>query len=54
VNAGPEHGLRAVEDLQRMDRALLKSLIHRAPLSAFAESIAGTLSDKPKVVHVLE
>ena len=54
VNAGPEHALRAAEELGQLDRALLERMIYRVPLDRFEDSILGTLSDKPKIVHVME
>ncbi len=54
VNASPEHGRMAAEELSALDAGVLRGLIHRVPLDRFHESILGTLSDKPKIVHVLE
>jgi threonine dehydrogenase-like Zn-dependent dehydrogenase len=54
VNAGPRHVHQAAAELGELDGIVLRSLIHRAKLEEFQSSILGTLSDKPKIVHVLE
>ena len=53
VNASPEAFALAIEDLGRIDRAMLRKLIERRPFSAFAESIAAPSSGTAKIAHVI-
>lgn len=51
VNASPSGFARALEDLERIERRWLLSLIERRPFSAFADTILGPPSGAAKLVH---
>jgi len=53
VNASPQSFARALEDLARFDRAILRRMIHRATLSEIPQTLSGPLPEAPKIVHVL-
>lgn len=51
VNAGPQAFQAAVEDLGRMPRAILESMIERLPFEQYPATLEGPLGDRPKRVH---
>ena len=53
VNASPAAWQRAVTDLGRFDRELLKQMIHRVHFDDFEHSILGPPIERPKTVHVV-
>jgi threonine dehydrogenase-like Zn-dependent dehydrogenase len=53
VNASPQAFARAVEDLERLDRAVLSAMLHRVRFEDFRETISGPPAQAVKVVHEL-
>lgn len=53
VNAAPHAFERGLEDLERLDPAILKQMIHRVPFDRFKETITGPLTPHPKLVHMI-
>jgi threonine dehydrogenase-like Zn-dependent dehydrogenase len=51
VNASPEAFQQAVEDLGRMDRAVLRGMIRRTAFADFRNTIPAPSPDSTKVVH---
>lgn len=54
VNASPQAFGRALEDLGRMDRAVLGRMIRRTRFEDFPETIPAPPGDAAKIVHVIE